>query len=656
MKDYLHRTKITPNYISLYLVVITLFTLYRLAFYLAHRIFFRSYDGFTILKSAGAGVVYDSLVISGGMLVIYLISGVIGWGKIGRFAVRQLLTFYLFLISLLTIFDITYFKIYDIRFNTLFIEQFDNIIPIFQSIWDNYPVMWLLPVIAVFYYFHHWLVLKLAMSKKFRFSPKIEMVITPIFLIVFSLIYTGHHLYRYRILSFEGKVLNQFVLNAPYSFFTDLYQGYKLKKKGIPNYYSFGSRAEGVLNFKSSHQKIDAPFIDQSSSKNIYRSVSYPVPVTGSPNVVIILMEGFSAVSIEALSPKGHRLGTSFEKLAKRGLFFTSIYGHGTRTHHGYVSTLAGYPSLLNQMLTRTSGNVSFYTLPQLLLDKGYDTSFIYSYNSKFDDKDLFAKRGGIGRILDLKSYKSPKFKSRWGVSDEDLYVKANSYFKKQHLEKKPFFSLLLNSVNHFPYTVPTHFYNEHPEFKKNGKSGYPATFAYADWALGDFLKNAEKEDYFKNTIFVVISDHGESVDKSDKFLKRLHIPMLVFAPELIKNPQEISKVGSQSDLIPTLLPFIGHEGAIPFIGQNLLDSDGRPGFAMMRVGDTAFYREKEKVLEWDMRSNHYRAFEIDKYSYLQEDKPLVPEELERLKKDAQSYMEVISQIFTKRQFRKPVL
>jgi phosphoglycerol transferase MdoB-like AlkP superfamily enzyme len=31
----------------------------------------------------------------------------------------------------------------------------------------------------------------------------------------------------------------------------------------------------------------------------------------------------------------------------------------------------------------------------------------------------------------------------------------------------------------------------------------------YADWALGDFFRLAKKEAFWKDTVFVVVADHG---------------------------------------------------------------------------------------------------------------------------------------------------
>lgn len=46
----------------------------------------------------------------------------------------------------------------------------------------------------------------------------------------------------------------------------------------------------------------------------------------------------------------------------------------------------------------------------------------------------------GFKDIWDQQDYQNPKFTGTWGVSDEDLFDKANETFTKLQNEGKPFF------------------------------------------------------------------------------------------------------------------------------------------------------------------------------------------------------------------------
>ncbi len=55
----------------------------------------------------------------------------------------------------------------------------------------------------------------------------------------------------------------------------------------------------------------------------------------------------------------------------------------------------------------------------------------------------------------------------------------------------------------------------------------------YSDWALGQFFEQARKEPYFKETLFVVVGDHGfgneQQITQMD--LGRFNVPMLLIGP-----------------------------------------------------------------------------------------------------------------------------
>ncbi len=55
----------------------------------------------------------------------------------------------------------------------------------------------------------------------------------------------------------------------------------------------------------------------------------------------------------------------------------------------------------------------------------------------------------------------------------------------------------------------------------------------YSDWALGQFFEHAKQQPWYKDTLFVVLGDHGfgapEQMTEMD--LYRFHVPMLMIAP-----------------------------------------------------------------------------------------------------------------------------
>ena len=98
----------------------------------------------------------------------------------------------------------------------------------------------------------------------------------------------------------------------------------------------------------------------------------------------------------------------------------------------------------------------------------------------------------GFKRIIDQMDYQNPSFTGTWGVSDEDLFTKANETFTQLHNEGKPFFSLVFSSSNHDPFEFPDGKIDlyEQPKATRNNAA------KYADYAIGHFFKLAKASNY----------------------------------------------------------------------------------------------------------------------------------------------------------------
>jgi phosphoglycerol transferase MdoB-like AlkP superfamily enzyme len=94
----------------------------------------------------------------------------------------------------------------------------------------------------------------------------------------------------------------------------------------------------------------------------------------------------------------------------------------------------------------------------------------------------------------------------------------------------------------------------------------------YADYALGYFLREAAKQPWFDNTIFVVVADHGARVyGKAEIPLETYEIPLMIYAPKHIA-PRQIDTLMTQIDIAPTVLGLLGLPYAAPFFGIDALN------------------------------------------------------------------------------------
>lgn len=86
----------------------------------------------------------------------------------------------------------------------------------------------------------------------------------------------------------------------------------------------------------------------------------------------------------------------------------------------------------------------------------------------------------------------------------------------------------------------------------------------------------ASKEEWYKNTIFVFVADHGASIDAHyDIAMNYFHIPLIIYAPKLFPNKNTTyTKIGSQIDIFPTLMGLLKFRYINNTLGIDLLKQD----------------------------------------------------------------------------------
>lgn len=113
--------------------------------------------------------------------------------------------------------------------------------------------------------------------------------------------------------------------------------------------------------------------------------------------------------------------------------------------------------------------------------------------------------------------------------------------------------------------------------------------FRYSDYCFQKFLEAAQKEDYFHNTIFVFVGDHGLAGNATamypaiwtDYRLTDEHVPLLFYAPYLL-SPQRRKEVVSQVDILPTIAGLLHQSYVNTTLGRDLLDPDKKNNYAFI--------------------------------------------------------------------------
>lgn len=321
-------------------------------------------------------------------------------------------------------------------------------------------------------------------------------------------------------------------------------------------------------------------------------------------NLVIILEESLGARFVGELGGIG--VTPELDKLYQQGWSFDNLYATGTRSVRGIEAVTTGFtPSPSRSVVKLSKSQRNFFSLADVLARTGYNTQFIYGGESHFDNMKSFFLGNGFSDIVDINDMQNPEFISSWGVSDEDLFNKADNELSELNKSGKPFFSLVFTSSNHDPFDIPegkvTLPEDHDPENVKRDLA-----IKYADYALGKFIAKAKTQDYWQDTVFLVVADHDVRVFGSEPVpLKSFHIPAVILNSDI--NTKRDTRLVSQIDLPVTLLSLLGVEQATPMLGYDLTKHypverammQYYDNFAYVENGEAVILMPNQKVSYW---------------------------------------------------------
>jgi phosphoglycerol transferase MdoB-like AlkP superfamily enzyme len=336
---------------------------------------------------------------------------------------------------------------------------------------------------------------------------------------------------------------------------------------------------------------------------------------TGLPardyNVVIIIMESMSGWGVGALDHQPSYTPV-LDQLGKDGVVFDHFYANGNRTNRGICSTLCGYPDVgVEPAMKQDRALGHFLSLPLLLKARGYKTQFVYGGKPAWDNIKGFFSVAGIDGFIGQEGGADESGSQPWGVPDELTFRRLHEWCLAQG--DKKFMAAVMTISNHEPFTAPacgaftpegatpsadepanlsaamTADLAREPEVGSDAEKLHAQKincYRYADWAIGNFLRQARQSPYFKKTIFVLVADHGRDF-KPDRVLDlaTYRIPCVIYAPGIVP-PRRVSTVCSQADISPTLLGLLGGQFEHCFLGRDMLKAAAGDGCALMGGGE----------------------------------------------------------------------
>ncbi|UKJ08546.1 LTA synthase family protein [Solitalea lacus] len=323
---------------------------------------------------------------------------------------------------------------------------------------------------------------------------------------------------------------------------------------------------------------------------NIERDITSDKP-ENKKNIVLISVESLSADFMKAFG-NTQNITPNLDSLANHSLFFTNLYASGTRTVRGLEALSLGITPTPGQSVVKRPNNGNLFTIGSVLRSKGYITQYVYGGYSYFDNMKEFFGTNGY-EVIDRSAIPLEKihYENVWGVADEDLFSLALNVLDKNSAQKKPFFTHIMTVSNHRPFTYPDGRIDI-PSSSQSREGGVK----YTDYAIGTFIKQAQKHAWFKNTIFVIVADHcASSAGKTDLPVNKYHIPCLVYSPEYIQ-PRNENTLMAQIDIIPTILGFLNLDYRSKFFGKDIFQPGANHNCAFVSTYQSLGFIENDTL------------------------------------------------------------
>ena len=321
---------------------------------------------------------------------------------------------------------------------------------------------------------------------------------------------------------------------------------------------------------------------------------------THKPNVVLIVLDTLRG---DRLSCMGYNRPTTphIDAIAAQGTLYTHAFSTCFWTLPAHASLFTGLHPLqagaTSETLHLPEDNT---TVAEALSGAGYRTA-AYVCNSWVSKERGFSQ--GFGEYIEMWRRENQVSEDSTANSMEMLAVdKIENFIRGAAEDKKPFFLFANLNGTHLPYRPApayvekfvanrghdlkrvvelsqltsgwSHLVGETPlsvEDYRILNDLYDAEVAWADDLVGRVGAAIDGAGIGKNTVFIIVSDHGEHLGEHEKidhmstmYDPALHIPLVIRYPALFKAGERNDRLVSIVDIAPTLLHLADAADRVP--------------------------------------------------------------------------------------------
>ena len=364
-------------------------------------------------------------------------------------------------------------------------------------------------------------------------------------------------------------------------------------------YRTIGKDVFSVPDYFASEQELEAHY------SPVHRPAS---GIMDKKNVVVLIVESFGREYIGALNPclddsqyKGYT--PCIDSLIARSITFSHTYCNGRKSIDGMPSILSSIPMFIEPFFLTPASMNHVSGLASILGGEGYQTAFFHGAQRGSMGFQAFARSTGFKDYYGREDFSSDKrfggeqeFDGTWAIWDEPF---LQYYCAKMSEMKEPFMTAVFTASSHHPYVVPEKYRERFPE---EGIEIHKC-IRYTDMALGEFFRSASRQPWFKNTIFVLTSDHTNLSDHDyyQTDLGGFCSPIIIYEPGITDlQPAVQDKIAQQIDILPTVLGMLHYPKPYFAFGIDVLNTPAEDTWAVNYLNGIYQYVKHDHVLQFD--------------------------------------------------------
>ena len=157
----------------------------------------------------------------------------------------------------------------------------------------------------------------------------------------------------------------------------------------------------------------------------------------------------------------------------------------------------------------------------------------------------------------------------------------------------------VFTASSHHPYRIPEQYQQAYPE---EGIAIHKC-IRYTDMAIGRFFQEAAKQPWYKNTIFVLTSDHTNLTDHAyyATDIGGFCSPIVIYEPgNADRQPEMQEKIAQQIDILPTVMGMLNYDKPYFAFGIDLLNTKADDTWAVNYLNGIYQYVKHGLILQFD--------------------------------------------------------